>query len=278
MSQLVILFSVLVMWLQTPAAAPTAGEQVTIAPISISETRSKNLVGEESGFGDRSGIELVIRVQGDSLKGATSFGKLKVADAKDDTGTDLKVKERPMFGNDDDFKPIQSGMLGMLQKKGEKGFRVKLDLGVAARKAMKISLVKGEFQVLAGGKEATVTAKSLPGMKGKTITDPKLKEAGVEITVVDPKKAGGMFFGGSGPNSLALKMTGTLTAIQEVEVLDKAGKSATSGHMSSGSDNEQTVSYDLKQPLDDTMTLQIKLLIGQKAVTVPFEVKDVELP
>ena len=48
--------------------------------------------------------------------------------------------------------------------------------------------------------------------------------------------------------------------------------------MSSGSEKESNVTYELKQPLDDTMTLKVKLVIGQKTVNVPFELKDVALP
>ena len=179
---------------------------------------------------------------------------------------------------DEGFKPLRSGMLGMLQKQGEKGFRVKIELGPAARKAVKIRSVKGEFEVLAGGKEAAVTAKGLPAMIGKSIEDPQLKQAGVQIKLVDPKKAGAGFFGAGGPNSLSLQMTGTITNIQKVEILDQADKDVTQGNMSSGSDKESNVTYELKQPLDDTMTLKVKLLIGQKTVKVPFELKDIELP
>jgi hypothetical protein len=34
----------------------------------------------------------------------------------------------------------------------------------------------------------------------------------------------------------------------------------------------------LNKPLDDTMTMKIHLVVGQKTVTVPLELKDVKLP
>jgi hypothetical protein len=266
------------MWLQAPAAAPASGDKFVVSAISVAETRYRNLAGEESMFGDRSGTELLIRVQGAAVDGATSYGQLKLTEATDDTGTDMKPKKGGMSMNDEAFTPIQSGMLGMLQKKGEKGFRVKLELGSAARKAAKIRSVKGEFQVLADGKQAAATVKNIPALVGKSIEDPQLKQAGVQIKVVDPKKAGSGMLGGGDDNSLSLQITGAITAVQEVEVLDKAGKSVTQGSMSSGSEKESNVTYQLKQPLDDTMTLKVKLVIGQKTVKVPFELKDIALP
>jgi hypothetical protein len=48
--------------------------------------------------------------------------------------------------------------------------------------------------------------------------------------------------------------------------------------MWSGGDDDRTDTFELNRPLDDTMTLKIELIVGLKTVTVPFEIKDVELP
>jgi hypothetical protein len=165
----------LVIWLQTPAAQPALGDKAVVSPISVSETRYRNLAGEESMFGQRSGTEILIHVQGALVDGATSYGQLKLTEASDDVGTDMKPQPGGMSASDNAFKSTQSGMLGMLQKKGEKGFRVKIALGSAARKATEIRSVKGEFQVLAGGKETTATVKGLPALVGKIVDDPQLK-------------------------------------------------------------------------------------------------------
>jgi len=39
-----------------------------------------------------------------------------------------------------------------------------------------------------------------------------------------------------------------------------------------------TLTYDLKKPLDNSMVLKISFTVGQKPVTVPFDLRDIELP
>ena len=165
----------------------------------------------------------------------------------------------------------------MKQAKDEKGFRVELSLAPSSRKAAKISQLKGSLQVLAGGEKKTATVKKLKSLIGKQVEDPNLKAAGLEIKILDPEKQKGGFFSG-GPNSLPMEIKGNLNALQEFEILDASGEDVSSGHMSSGSDNKKTYIYDLDQPLDDTIVVKVELMVGLETITVPFDLKDIELP
>lgn len=280
------LIAALTVLLLTPAQAPPARPvgKITLTPIRVTESRVKYLDGQEPGFGDRDELNVLVRVEGEQVAHASSYGHLKLTEAVDDTGADLKPKEKKSFfsAREEGFESLRSGRLGMLQEEDEPGFRVELEMAPAARKAAKIKVLRGEFQVLAGGKEVKVTASKLPGMIGKSIEDPQLKAAGVEIRVLDPKKARGGLFGlgggGGDGKSLPLELKGKIAAVQKIEILDEDGETATQGHMSSGSDEQQNRTYDLKRPLDDKMKLQIDLIIGQKTVKVPFDLKDIPLP
>ena len=126
-----------------------------------------------------------------------------------------------------------------------------------------------ELEVLAGGEEKVVTLTKLKSMQGKPLADPVLKAAGINGKVTKPS--------GDDP-ALTVDYTGGTDAIKEVEILDAAGNSVSNGRFSTGFGGTQSVSYQLSKPLDDTMTMKMHLIVGQKTVKVPFELKDVKLP
>ncbi len=263
-------------------AIPAYGAQkIKIMPVQLVETRAKQFK-KKVKFPSTSELKLTIHVEGDQVNDATSYGKIKFDEAADDAGTDLKPKKAKGMssfgGSDDEFKPLRSGMMGMRQEEDEKGFRLELSLGLPSRKAILISRLKGEFQVLAGGTEKTVTIKKPKNLIGKKVEDPVLEAAGLEARILDPKKKKGGWFSMGGENSLSIELKGDLKAVQKMDVIDAKGKSLTSGHMSMGDHKKKTYSYDLDKPLDDTTTLKIELLVGLKTITVPLDLKDLELP
>ena len=252
------------------AVASASLAAVKVQPAEVSESRMVTLIKKENVFSsDSSRLEVKLNVQGPEVKGATKWGKVKFAEAKDDVGTDLKPK-----GSGFSFGPGADGLqdinrFGMDEKKKDSdAFDVEITLGLPARKATMIKSLKGEFHVLSGGEEKVVTLTKLKSMQGKPLEDPALKAAGINGKVA---KA-------SDDASLAIDYKGGTDAIKEVEIVDAAGKRVSSGRFSSGFGDQQTVNYMLDKPLDDAMTMKVTLVVGQKSVPVPFELKDVKLP
>jgi len=252
------------------AIAVPSSAAVKVQPSEVKETRVQTLIKKENVFSsDVSRLQLTLHIDGDDIKAATKWGKVKLTEAVDDAGTDLKPKKDSMsFGpSDDDLEDINR--FGMGDEKKSDAFDATINLALPARKATAIKSLKGEFQVLAGGEQKVVTLTKLKSMQGKPLADPTLKAAGVVGTVTKPT--------GDDP-ALAIDYTGGTDAIKEVEILDAEGKNISNGRFSSGFGGKQSVNYMLNKPLDDTMTMKIHLVVGQKTVTVPLELKDVKLP
>lgn len=268
-------------WAQSPKPVSVKATDVTETRVSLAKGKKKPMFAPESE------LKVTLHVEGDEVKGASSYGKLRIETATDSAGTDLKPKEERSFfgGSDDDFTSLTDDMarmrMGMSdddkKDKPLEAFDIELKLGVSARKATTIATLKGSFQVLAGGQEKVVTAKKLSTLTGKALDDPALKDAGLTITVADPKKAKASIFG-SDPNSITLQIKGDLKNLADVEILDAKGESVSNSTMSTGEEDNKTYTYGLEQPPDDTLQLRIKVLVGQKTVNVPFELKDVPLP
>jgi hypothetical protein len=108
---------------------------------------------------------------------------------------------------------------------------------------------------------------------GKSIDEPSLKAAGLQVKIVDPKdsKVGGR---GANTPTLIVEVSGSSDALQKMAVLDSAGQSVSDESMTM----MNTTQFTLNKPLDDAMKLQFDVAVGQKTVTAPFEIKDIELP
>ena len=245
---------------------------VKVQPAEVFETRLVTLIKKENVFSsDSSRLQVKLNVDGPAVKGATKWGKVKLTEAVDDAGTDLKPKREDgnfSFSRNADLEEISRFGMSDDEKKSS-AFDVTIQLSLPARKATAIKSLKGEFEVLAGGEEKTVTLTKLKSMQGKPLDDPTLKAAGINGTVTKPQ---------GGDPALAIDYKGSTDAIKEVEIVDASGSSVSNGRFSSGFGDTQNVNYLLSKPLDDTMTMKMHLIVGQKTVKVPFELKDVKLP
>ena len=262
-------------------AMPAYAATINVTPVQIVETRVKQF-GKKVKFGADSEMQITLHVEGEQVNDAVSYGTIEFEQAVDDAGGDLKPGEKEKgflsSGGKGKFTPLRDGMMGMDQEEGEAGFRILFRMGLSSRKATKISRFKGQFPVLAGGEKKTVAVKKVKSLMGKNIEDPVLTAAGLQVTVPDPKKDKDNFLSMGGPNSLPLKFQGDLKVLQKVDVKDAQGESVVGGHMATGMGKTKMFSYDLDKPLDDTMTVEIHLVVGPKTVVVPFDLKDVELP
>jgi hypothetical protein len=252
--------------------------EIAVTPVKLRETRTQNLTppGQKPPqFFMGSDMTITLKLSGPEMKDATEYRPPQVTAATDDTGASL-IEKNLSGGNM--FQTIQRMEFGFDEKgkKTEPSTDVDVDvqLKLPARTAKKLALVKGTIALRAGGEKKTVTVKNPKLLFGKPIEDPALAAANLKVKVLDPKTARG--FGGA--NTLGLEVTGDLTPLKSIDVLDAAGKKVNFGHSSFGANNVSTYQVDLQQPLDEKMTLNLNLVIGQKVIDVPFELKDVALP
>lgn len=275
------------------AMSTASWAKVSAKATTITEHRVKELVkpkaddeGDGGGMmmmmrGMPPGLVVTLRLEGKEIDNATQYGQLKILEAVDDTGASLAPgkEKRGGFGfgggaaGGEGFTDFPSA--AMQDKQPEPVFDVTLKL--PSRKATKLAKLRGEVSVKAGGEAKVISVPKVKGMAGKSLQDPALKTAKLKIDVVDPADAEGFAPGGAG-TTVALKITGDAGAITSVTVVDATGESVSQGHSSTGFGKSTDYSVFLSKPLDDTMALKVELVVGQKVVKVPFEVKDLQLP
>lgn len=263
-----------VLVLASPAVA-----KVKITPVTITESRTKELAQSEaqknaflqSGPG---GLVVTIRLEGKEVEGALEFGKLKIAEALDDTGASLKPEAGGGgFGGGDGFRKFS---FGRFDDSEPAETLIPIELKLPARKATKLTKLKGEVSVKAGGEKKVVSATKLTALKGKNLKDPALTEAKLKVQLADEADADANL--GPADSTLMLKIIGDSAAIQKIELVDAQGETVSQGHSSSTFGNKTDYGLFISKPVDDSMTLKIELVVGQKVVKVPFDLKDIPLP
>lgn len=253
-------------------AAPSA------VPVRVAESRTKELVAPAKSmvmFGQPP-LTVTLRLDSPEVSGATIYRNLHITQATDDTGASLVLKgaESP-FGNSMQLRSPMAGMGGGLAP-NVAAPEVDVRLAMPSRKATMIRVLKGDLQVPAGGQEKTIEVNNVTAMVGKKIEDPALKQSGLAVEVADPKAVTkGM--GITGP-SVAVRIGGDADAIRSVDVVDAMGKVISQGCFTSADGVSQTRTLGLAKPADASARLRIKVIVGQKVVTVPFELKDIPLP
>ncbi len=249
--------------------------QPTVTPIHIAESRSKVLVAPKKDDGGMvmfadSGVVVTVRIEGEQAKGATHYGQIKITEAVDDTGKSLKPSEdRASFAGEDGFTEITRMRMGD-EKPRNMETKIDLRLEVPARNATKIARLKGSFQVKAGGQEKVVSVPKVKALLGQSLKDPALAAAKLQIKLAKAGEPGG-------EPTLTMEVTGPIAAIQNADVLDAKGAKVNNGYSKSGGETT-TYALTLERPLDDTMTLKLSLIVGQKIVDVPLDLKDIPLP
>lgn len=196
-----------------------------------------------------------------------------VTEATDDTGADLKPAPGPV-GDDGttEFPPVRR-QTGAQTYEELPGFYAPAKLKLPARQARKLASLKGEIRVLAGGgdKPQTITVPNVKSLGGKTASHPDLSRAGVTLQVAEPSQID--------DRGLSVMISGRTPRDVSFSVIDADGKRISRGGSGDGSGGGARYwRIDLERPLRDSDSLTVSLPIGQKQVTVPFALKDVELP
>lgn len=267
-----------------PALARAQDATVTLK--TLTETRELDVVKDRfSGW--QNGIELKLHADGPAVQGARRYGEFKIEKAVDDTGTDLTTPGAgPTVWNA--MHEVRAPMVFGPQKDEPKptGFDFDLKLPTPSARSAKSMSLKATMQVLVGGEKKIITVKPIKANLGKTLDDPALAAVGVKITLVDPAKGAGTgtvgrLMGIGSPKGVTLHIVGDPDAIASVEIVDASGKRASHDSMSrskTGVTNEKTITYFLDKPPTDDLALNIEVWPGQKRITVPIELKDVQLP
>ncbi len=248
------------------AASADAPTGVKIVPASIEETRRKDLVPKKRSWGSISPeLKLKLHVVGDAAAKAKRFGRVKITKAVDDTGENL-IKTASTFSRSEGMATIDKW-----KKQGvTNGFAVELKLKPAARKAAKISTLKGSFVLLSGGKVVNVTIADVIAHTGKEVKDAALAEAGVKLKISSQTKGGKV---------VAYTIEGNTDIVVGAELVDAAGKVVRSfgGWQRSGK-GPKVYNRRSQGKMPEKAGLKLTILKGAKTVTVPIDLKDIPLP
>jgi hypothetical protein len=267
------LVAVFIVALVAPAPAQEQAE-VKVQAVLISEVRQAALVEVEDVHASP-GLEVRLRLEGSGGESATEWGNMRIDQATDDKGTDLKREERG-FGGRDDFEAFDpfARMRSDRQPDRQRPRELSLRLNLPPRDATKVTELRGQFQIRTGGEQKQVELTGLPGQLGKQVENADLQRAGLQLTILDPAQEQRQ---GEG-NTLIVRIAGDDSVIQGFSVVDAENESVSHGRFSMGMNNQRTHHFELTRPLEDGMKLQIELLLGQQTVTVPFEFTDLALP
>src|SRR5215213_621686 len=183
--------------------APDAG--IKAMAVGVSETRERR-VGDEKARGMFAGLKVTLRFDGPVARGVSKVGRLKLTEATDDAGTDLRDKEQLRW-----CEQLQDvSRFGQSDKEKAAGvFDYDLRLGLPARAAKAVKNVKGEVQVLAGGQEVTVSLPAVRKLAGKPVENADLKAAGLTLKV-NASPAGKK-------NTVEAELTGDFDSIRDVK-------------------------------------------------------------
>ena len=240
--------------------------------------------------------EIELHFTGDILADSLGIRTIHAKTAIDDTGRDLRPKDKK---DSHFFRANQSGSSTLEQK---------LTLRNPARSAKTIRLLVGEAEVFSptvanGG---IVTVKGFMKQPGQLLATEALQKAGLKLTYVNKEVAetmkkkqveeqkkvvreeagefgaamaeafSGMFGGMSaGPNSLQFLIEDPDNRLVEIEFQDGAGKKIeTHGSMSSG----QSHSYNFAQPPGPDTQVLVYLATPAATKLVPFKIENIPLP
>jgi hypothetical protein len=266
------LASILAAILLTVAAAARVRADAaawTISADNITDNRTANLAaGSEPAPANTASITL--NVHGPAANSVGSWGKVVITRATDDAGENLLPQRDAFFGSDpNQMTSIDEFARKMMQDDPSRGIPVQLQFASPKRSAKQLVSVEGHFDLQLGGAEQIVTVPNLPSLSGKPVTDPLLKTAGITATVTEASAGG---------DALGMQLSGAVSSVKDVAVLDASGENLVIGHGWSEINGVRDARYHLKSPLNPNCKLQIKLVTGQKSQTVPFHLKNIPLP
>lgn len=252
-----------------------ADSKVTVRAVSVQEIRSKVLVqseNEDEEVGMSSVLQVVIELIGEPAGTATQFGQLAFK-AADDKGAVLKQR-KPFVGDNDKMTQLDRTMMWLGMTPPKDRIRLELNMDIASRQATKIASIDGSVTLLSGT-PMDIFVSDLGKHANKPLENRELADAGLKATIAtyNPRGAASGAY-------IRLQVTGDLSAMASIDVVDPAGKTLTQGSGVSPGYAGRPTTYDVfgDAPLPATARLKITLLTDIKKVAVPIKLKDVPLP
>ncbi|CAN5605150.1 hypothetical protein BH10PLA1_BH10PLA1_20690 [soil metagenome] len=240
---------------------------VKMSPLSLIETRFRHFGLSLPAMNESTTISVQVHASGPELEGSREYGNVVITAATDDLGTNLVPPKRDA-ARVEKFEEIHRYFDS--QKKETDGFEFTFYVMLPPRNATTITSIKGQFEVLAGGKDEVVTLTKLLSNAGKPAVDPMLKAAGITVTPVTAKR----------PNEVAIEFSGDPDLLQDIELLD-ANDQSISGDTSDSTAKAPGIwidTYSIQKPLDDSVVIKLRLWRGREKRTVKFEMTDLKLP
>lgn len=138
--------------------------QIKVTPAVVKETRRSD------GFFNS--LEVQLKIEGDALKGAKGI-RIAVAKALDDSGKDLLKEEK----EEKRFQEVDST--------DQSELKIDVELKNTDRSAKVVREISGNLEIFSPQRDpkSIITVPGFLKLTGKTIPNPILKSAGVEVTV-----------------------------------------------------------------------------------------------
>ncbi|MHB1767372.1 MAG: hypothetical protein ACYCUV_05915 [Phycisphaerae bacterium] len=262
-----------------PCHAQTATSKVIISRIDDSRVYVASGVPQPMFPGKHAGLNITLQVSGRTAGNAASFGRLSIS-AVDNLGGALRllsasVGGQPIDAGDKAMHEIHRDAIG--RPAPPKWFDISLHVAEPPRKANALVVLKGSFQLIAGGRNAVVPVNPIKSL-GKYILSPVLKRAGLDVRVLKSVPAGA-YAPGPASRFLILAVRGNKTAMQKVKTEDSFGGGIGKGlRFTSVMKHTMVACYQLKRPFKAGDKVELIVATGQKTIKVPFDFHNIKLP
>lgn len=240
---------------------------VKAQPIRVIARRFERQPTSPYGF-NKARLKANVVLSGSAFHAMSGYGDWKISEARDDKGTDLRPKNANDLAENAAVSSLGTFDVGYLV-----GAQGNFFLAMPSPQAKRATLVRGTVAIVSDGRLQSIVIPHITRHFGGRLSSPVLDVAGLQITVEPPEK--------NEPKTLRLNITGNLAALQsDVGMTDAKGHKVSSGFSTSSTEgsNQELLLLYVKQPLDDGMTLHLRVLTHTKTRVVPFELRDVPLP
>ncbi len=245
----------------TTQRAPPAPAGVRVVVAHVTEKRSRDLLAKVRRDPFRK-LRIGLRLAGETVEKARSYGRIRVHQAVDDKGNDLVYEDSSYIG----YVPA-----GLRRKEG---LSTGLTLWPAARAAGKIARVSGSLELVLGGKVEKLWVKDVRSLAGKQVSHEALAAAGVKLNIRKP----GVYLTGEVSKNVSCEITGDLWGVQMCLLVDEKGQEVSGWSSQEHGERREVTTWILSGGEPANPGLKLTLLVGARTVKVPIELRDIPLP
>lgn len=258
----------------TPPATGTPPPGVTVAGpdglslaanVKWSDTVMLNQNNEE----EPRPLVVEVTITGDQAAAAHSYGFLNVETVTGGQGQPLKQQEDRFSFNDisESYESIDRSEDEFFAEHPKNGVRVEITLEHPQQPISEIARIQGSIRIRSGGEQVVVP--SILSQQGQTLSDPKLANANLQISIGES----------TDPKSISITCKGAADSIVSLTLLDGAGQPMDpSGYGSSGFGDTMSYDYSYDQPIPPNASLRVTLATNATVTEVPFEFQNLKVP